>query len=253
MHKNWFKVVTMALAVGSVVGPARAALESNDAGYTGPVIDLSSRLQLGSTATERYGYTVGPIELPGMVFTRSNSETNTGQGAVLGQGQYLLSGNGAFGAGAVYAGLDGAGGYMQFMLTGDAVSEFGAYVTYSTEYADSTKSLDTNPFIAALDRDGNVLESWDLAFYAPVDNPLGFNVFEFRGIARDSADIYGLRFGNAFLLAAGSADGSVPTVRPPVDPPIPAVPEPSTYALMLVGLAAVAAAARRNRTAVNPA
>ena len=39
----------------------------------------------------------------------------------------------------------------------------------------------------------------------------------------------------------------VPPTEPPLEPPIPAIPEPETYALMLLGLATLGAAGRRRK------
>lgn len=246
MTRAWGTAIGMALATSA----AQAALDTSDTGYTGPFINLASRVDLcacgvptGQAQLEaNYGYTFGPVDLPGMVFTRSPGETNSGLGAVLGQGEYGLVGNGGFGAGAVYAGIDGWGGYMDFTLTGGPVSEFGAYVNYAL----GGEGLGGNPYIAALGADGSVIESWDLAASAPVSTPGGFNQFAFRGISRDGADIYGLRFGNSYIIAAGSATGALPTTDGPVAP----VPEPSTWALMLAGLGAIAFSARRRRGAM---
>lgn len=244
---------TMAVALGAVLlaSAAQADLETSDAGYTGPFIDLASRVDLCACGVPsgqgqidaNYGYTFGPVDLPGMVFTRSQGDTNSGLGAVLGQGEYGLTGNGGFGAGAVFAGLDGWSGHMDFTLTGGPVSEFGAYVNYAIGGAGEGEEVGGNPFIAALGADGSVLETWDLSVLAPVSTPGGFNQFTFRGISRDSADIYGLRFGNAYIIAAGTASGALPTVTP--------VPEPSTYALMLIGLGAVVLATRQRRRAAE--
>jgi hypothetical protein len=247
--RTWAAAVSMALAAFS----AQAALDTSDGDYTGPFIDLASRVDLCACGVPsgqaqidaNYGYTFGPVDLPGMVFTRSQSDTNSGLGAVLGQGEYGLTGNGGFGAGAVYAGLDGWGGYMDFTLTGAPVSEFGAYVNYAVGGAGEGEEVGGNPYIAALGADGSVLESWDLSVWAPVSTPGGFNEFAFRGISRDSADIFGLRFGNGYIIAAGTATGALP----PTDGPVAPVPEPSTYALMLVGLGAMAVVARRRRNA----
>lgn len=249
MHESKLTTRAWVAALGVVlfVTSAQAALDTSDGDYTGPFIDLASRVDLCACGVPtgqaqidlNYGYTFGPVELPGMVFTRSPGETNSGLGAVLGQGEYGLTGNGGFGAGAVYAGIDDWGGYMDFTLTEGPVSEFGAYVNYAL----GSQGLGGNPYVAALGADGSVLESWDLAALAPISTPDGFNQFAFRGISRDSADIYGLRFGNAYILAAGTATGAVPTG------PVAPVPEPSTYLLMLAGLGAVGFVARRRNTA----
>lgn len=225
---------------------AQAGLWTDGEDYTGPFIDLASRIDLGDglpddgTGAAYYGFTYGPVDLPGMVFSRSAGPTNSGLGAVLGQGDYDLGRNGQIGGTAVYAGLDSLTGHMDFRLTGGPVSQFGAWVNYMGGLMQDSEGLPVTPFIAALGADGQVLESWDLAARAPISSPDGFNHFAFRGISRDSADIYGLRLGNAFIVAAGRADGGVPA-------PVAPVPEPSTYALMLAGLGFVAWQARRRK------
>lgn len=230
---------------------AQAGLWTDGEDYSGPFIDLASRVDLGDglpddgTGAAYYGFTYGPVSLPGMVFTRSPGATNSGLGAVLGQGDYDLGRNGSIGGTAVYAGLDSLTGHMDFRLTGGPVSQFGAWVNYFGGLQYGGEGGNSAPFIAALGADGQVLESWDLTARAPISTPDGFNQFAFRGISRDSADIYGLRLGNGFIVAAGSADGSAFTA------PVAPVPEPSTYAMMLAGLGFVAWQARRRKQALQ--
>lgn len=245
------KALAVAFSAAAVLAApsAQAGLWTDGEDYSGPFIDLASRTDLGDglpddgTGAAYYGYTYGPVELPGMVFTRSSGPTNSGLGAVLGVGDYNLGRNGSLGGGAVYAGLDSLTGFMDFRLTGGPVTQFGAWVNYYGGLQYDGEGGNAAPFIAALGADGQVLESWDLSVRAPISTPDGFNQFAFRGISRDSADIYGLRLGNAFIVAAGSADGGLPAA------PVAPVPEPSTYALMLAGLGFVAWHARRRKQA----
>lgn len=204
---------------------ANATLVSTEVGYTGPGLDLSAY------ANGNYNFTFGPKLIPGgITFTRStDTASNSGNGAVLGQGFYGLGPNGSFDQKPVYAGLDGHAGHIRFMLDAP-VSQFGMFVNYAPDANDS-------PLIQALDKNGVVFESWDLSVFAPVSTPFGLDEFRFRGIAEDSASIYGLQLSNSYLLATGSLHGD----------PVPTIPEPETYALMLAGLGVVAFMARRRR------
>lgn len=219
------KSILATLVAGvAFVSTANAALVTTDAGYTGPVLDLSAY------KTGNYNFTFGPAAIPGgITFTRStDTASNSGNGAVLGQGSYGLADNGSFGGDAVYAGLDGSEGYIRFTLDAP-VSSFGVYVNYAPGVGD-------NPTIAALDQFNNVIESYDLAVDAPVSTPGGFNQFAFRGITLNSKSIYTLQLSNSYIIAAGAANGQTPPV-----------PEPETYALLLAGLGVVAMAARRRK------
>ena len=267
--KLQFKSVVVGIAVAAAASQAVAALQTSDEGYAGPFIDLRNFEQIATSPTGETGYTFGPTQLPGMVFTLSdpanttqcsgdvpysNPCTNSGNGAVLGTGDYYFTTAGGIGRfNGVIAGLDGPSGFMQFVLTGGPVSEFGAYVNYSPGSGLNVigSLFGGNPYIAALGADGQVLDNeiYDLAALAPVSASDPLTPFAFRGISRTSADIYGLRLGNAFIVAAMGPDGTLPTGAPG---PVPAVPEPQTYTLMLVGLAAVGWVARRRRT-LSPA
>lgn len=217
------KLLMLAIT-GGIAASANATLLTSDSGYSGPTLDLSAY------ANGSYNFTFGPNSIPGgITFTRDPSTaSNSGNGGVLGQGSYGLLSNGSFGFPSVYAGLDGAAGWIRFTLAAP-VSSFGVYVNYAP-------GSGADPVISVLDQLGNVIESHDLAVEAPVSTPSGFNMFEFRGISLSSTDIWTLELSNSYILAAASANGS-PTPTP--------VPEPASATLALLGLAGLGAMRRR--------
>jgi len=216
-------VSTAALAFAALPAAAATTLLTSDAGYAGPGLDLSAY------ANGQYNFTFGPIVVDGYTFTAApGGGGNSGQGSVVGQGDYGLGSNGSFGGDAVYIGVDSGTGYAQLVLNGAPVSQIGFFMNYSPGSGNA-------PTIEALDIDGNVFASYDLSALAPISTPGGFNEFEFRGIASDSADIYGLRFGGSYILVTGTADGTVS----------PSVPEPATWGMMIAGFGLAGGLMRR--------
>lgn len=234
------KIILTAAAVSfALPATAAATLLTSDAGYTGRGLNLSA------AANGSYNFTFGPVAIDGFTFTVVSPSTNSGQGGVLGQGGYGLGKNGSFGGDAVYAAVDGPTGYMQLLGT-VGYSQMGFFMNY---YLDANGDiLGTSPTIWALDAAGNVLgDGFDLNALAPISTPGGFNAFAFRGIGYDDdTKIYGLRMGGSYILATGTKDG----VPPP--PPGPGgVPEPATWAMLILGFGLVGSAARRRRTVVS--
>jgi len=215
--------VAMAFAIASPASAAETLLTTN-VGYTGPGLNLSSK------ANGNYNFTFGPITVDGYTFTGApGGGGNSGQGSVVGQGSYGLGANGSFGGSAVYIGVDSGTGYAQLMLNSGPVSQLGFFMNYAP-------GIGNDATIWALDAAGNPFAMFDLVTLAPISTPGGFNQFQFRGIASTTANIYGLRFGGNYLLVTGTANG-VPN----------AVPEPATWALMLLGFGGIGMAMRRGR------
>jgi len=75
----------------------------------------------------------------------------------------------------------------------DPVKAVGALVNYDPHES-------PHPTITALDKNGQALESYDLAALAPISTPSQENQGGFRGIVRPQADIYGFRYGNGNLV-----------------------------------------------------
>lgn len=230
MIRSILVAATAALAL-TAGGMAHAApvLITSDAGYTGPELDLTGY------DTGNYNFTFGPVAVGEFTFTADIPNSNSGQGAVVGQGGYGLGGNGSFGDDAVYIGVDGPSGWGQLLGT-TAYSTIGFYFNYYTPWQDLFEG--EAPYISTLDINGNVLATFFLEDDAPISTPGGFNQFEFRGIQHDTAEVYGLRFGGSYILAAGSASGTIPG----------GIPEPSTWAMMLLGFGSLGAVLRQRRT-----
>jgi hypothetical protein len=216
-----YKLAAAASALALMTGAAQAApaLLTSSAGYTGPSLDLSA-YQNGS-----YNFTAGPVPVGPFTFTSTNST------AVVGQGSYGLSGNGNVGGSAVYLGLNTGTGSMQ-VLGSTAFSQIGFFFNYAPGDG-------ADPIISTLNAAGAVIDSWNLATLAPISTPGGFNQFVFRGVSHDSADIYGLRMGGSYIVAAGTATGALAATS--------AVPEPATWAMMIGGFAMVGAGMRMRR------
>lgn len=219
---------------------AQAALVTDDVGYAGPLIDLSSQ------ASGTCSFSFGPLALPGMTFTSTVQGSNSGQGSAVGRCLYGLGHNGDLDGDAVFIGLDGGRGALQFTLTSAPVASFGAYVNYAQF---SGVAYGDRPVISVIGADGGVLESYDLQALAPIDTAGGLNEFAFRGIERESADIHGLWLSGGYIVAIDPLALARPQLASIEDIAAP-VPEPSTYALMLAGLAALGLA-RRRAAAVN--
>jgi hypothetical protein len=221
IRMNAFKylIAAASLAVTVSAADATVVLTTSEAGYAGPVIDLSGY-------TGYYTFTNGPLSLPNGVTYEAVGTDGQG-GSVIGTGGYGFLSNG----GSVTTPLIGTNWYLGYIeLTFDqAISSFGGFFNYSPDltYAD-------NPFIAAYDALGNLLASFDISDLAPISTPSGLDLFAFRGMESDSADIASIRFGGSYLAFA---------------PTIAAVPVPASLPLLLVALGGLGVAARRRKTA----
>ena len=220
--KRYLKIVAITVTfIFSHLTFAATSLTTSNADYTGPVLDLSP------FSNGNYTFTFGPVSIPGgITFTAAPGDNgNSGQGSVIGQGDYGLASNGAIGGNATYIGLDSGTGFATLTFATD-ISSFGGFWNYAPDTG--------TPIISAYDASNSLLGTYDLSVLAPISTPNGFNQFVFRGIQSDATDIKSIQFSGSYIVLTGV---------------IPSIPEPETYAMLLVGLGLIGFMARRRKEA----
>lgn len=202
-----------ALALAATL-PAHAALTNNVGAIGSPVqtVDFEAFDGLVTTGPESVA--------PGLTFTGD-------QDSVLGAFIADLGDNGLWGAGNRFA-ATGFIGELRFTFdSGRVSSSAGALVNHF-----AASSMPFAVVISAYGDNNQIIETHTVTVDTAADS---LNEGLFLGIVRDQADIRSISFkGNAVVL------DNLSFTTP--------VPEPSTYALLLAGIAAVGFVARRRRS-----
>jgi len=124
---------------------------------------------------------------------------------------------------------------MRFTFNDGPVSAVGAFMNYCISSLTTRAPCDgAFPVLRVLGASMNVIEVYDLWSSAPIFTPDALNAGAFRGIVRDTADIYAFEF-----MGVGVIDNLTFTARPA------SVPEPATNALLGLGLGLMVLSRRR--------
>jgi hypothetical protein len=207
--------------------PAHAALITSPAELPGTAISITIGFD-GPTGSNLSS----PVDVgSGILFSTTGGPGSIGEAPL---GAWSLGGNGLWSGGKTFAGVDGdfdgAGGpaSMIFDLGGLLVRGVGGFMNFDPDFTyGDPLSFPLPLYVAAYDASGALLEDYDV----PVSTPNGFNDGAFYGIARIDADIA------RFVISGPYAVVDDLTVA--------AIPEPSTYAMLLAGLGLLGFVARR--------
>jgi hypothetical protein len=208
--------VFASIAAMGIIGTAHAAFIPSAGVLPGPatVIDFSDHLTQEITiGPEQVGALVGRDVL----FTAINQYDVAGFSADI----YGLGSNGQWGVTAAHdtfawvnPSIDTRVSSMRFTFVDAPVSFVGGFMNYCVSNAPAQTGCSNTALLRALDINGAILEQYDLASLAPIFTPDELDGGGFRGISRDTADIYAFEFvGPGVLddLTFSAAPVSTPT------------------------------------------
>jgi hypothetical protein len=219
-----FTTLTLAAMLAVSVTAQAAPIQSASATFTGTLTDFNDfdgfilpQIEAGNLITS--------LDLGNGISLTTTPFSVVGQNAFdLGQnGLWTVIGNSNRDGNFVSTGFLGNNGQVTFNFS-VAMQKVGIFANQS-----QITGVNNSLVVLAYDINGNVLESFSSTIDTDVD---GYDEGMFIGFERASADIYGF----------GLSDGTFV-----VDNLVTAVPEPETYAMLLIGLGAVGAVARRRR------
>ncbi len=228
-------VCRLALCAGLLLArPATAAQLLTDAtGYAGPVIDIGIVPNPGYyfSDTTQYFAAVTGADIAGVTIL------GTWVATVFGQPSYGFGSNGYSGNSLMIA-----TGYSDSKVTirfDTPVAAFGSGFNYAPGLDASFPFPVGAPTLAAYDALGALIASYDLSMDAPIDAGGAGDYFAFRGIDGGGQLISRFEFSGSYIgmSVAGSA----------ILPPPPTVPEPQSWALMILGFGLVGSGLRHRR------
>lgn len=219
-----FSALSLAAMLVVTVNANAASIEAPSATFAGTVTDFNNF----------DGYLLPQFDAGQLIVSLdlgNGISLTTSPFSVVGQNAFDLDQNGLW---SVVGNSNRDGNFLSTSFlgnTGSITFSFSSAMQKVGIFANqSQKSGEVNRLqVVALGKNGNILETFTSSIDTDAD---GYDEGMFVGFERASADIY------SFILTDGSFV---------VDNLVTAVPEPETYAMLLIGLGAVGAVARRRR------
>ena len=219
-----FTKLTLAALLAVSVTAQAASIESASATFTGTLTDFNNFDGYILPQVDN-GTLVTSLDLGNGISIETSPFSIVGESAFdLGlNGLWTTEGNSNRDGNFVVTSFERNRGQITFNFS-EAMQRVGIFANQS-QISGVSNSLQ----VLAFDINGNVLET----FTSVIDtDENGYDEGMFLGFERASADIYGFGLSNGSFV---------------VDNLVTAVPEPETYAMLLIGLGAVGAVARRRR------
>jgi hypothetical protein len=220
-----FKTLTLAALLALSVNAEAAQIQSASATFTGTLTDFNTFEGFILPQVDN-GNSVTSLDLGNGISMTSSEFSTVGQNAFdLGQnGLWTTEGNSNRDGNFVSTNFTGALDGFTFTFSA-AMQNVGIFVNQS-----QITGVNNSLQLVARNSSGDELERFTISIDTDAD--------KFVGFARTSADIYSFS-----LMGIGSDDGSFVADNLLVS----SVPEPESYAMLLVGLGAIGAVARRRR------
>ena len=221
------KYLAIAAFLVAIAHPASSTtLRTTAIGYTGPALTIPAFY--GDPNNFLFFSGTLPIGNGNTITTTAPAESDIG--VIGGPDGYSLNANGHI-YNSPYVGLDDNSSTITLKFAVPTQS-FGLGVNYAVTTGGTISGSD--PTIAAYDINNVLIASYDLETLAPIRTPGGADQFQFRGIDSTDAKIASFTLSGAFIVGQAQLAS--------------AVPEPATWALLLLGLGATALLIRRGQT-----
>lgn len=230
MNTKILKAFFASLAI-SVCSFANAALITSNT--------LNSPLEIDFSDQADQSNVIGPVQIGDLVGLNVTVESSSNSnGLYFNWNGWGMVDNGNWGSGRTYVSLNGSDDSMLFSFNDGPISGVGGLVSYA-RFNDINNSQALDLIFSVYDNSMNLLETVNITSLADIVEP-NFNGSAFRGIQRNSADI-------SYFEISGGLANAIDNLTFELDPQAMPVTEPSTLAILMLGMFGLASRRFRSK------